>query len=77
VYVVADRTREIGIRMALGAQSRDVLLSVAGQGMRLVIPGVVLGLAGALALSRSLQSLLYGVTQYDVPTLAGGLFLLL
>lgn len=77
VYIVADRKREIGIRMALGARPREVLLSVVGQGMRLVLPGLVLGLAGVLALSRILESLLYGVAQYDPATLAGGVFVLL
>jgi putative ABC transport system permease protein len=76
LYIVADRTREIGIRMALGARSLAVLLSIVGQGMRLVIPGVVLGLAGALALSSTLESLLYGVEPYDPSTLAGGVLLL-
>ena len=77
VYVVAERTREIGIRMALGARRRMVLLSVVGKGMRLVIPGIVLGLAGALALSRGLGSLLYGVEPYDPPTFAAVVGLLL
>lgn len=68
VYIVAERTREIGIRMALGARPKGVVLYVAGQGTRLVIPGVVLGLLGALAFSRSLNSLLYGVAPYDMAT---------
>ena len=77
VYIVADRTREIGIRMALGAEPRKVQGWLIGQGLRLVMLGAVLGLAGAFALLRSLKSLLYGVGPYDPPTLAGVLFLLL
>src|SRR5262249_377764 len=68
---VAERTREIGLRSALGATPRDILGLVVGQGVRLAIVGLVLGLAGAFALSRFLQSMLFGVTPNDPVTLAG------
>ena len=64
-YEVSRRTREIGIRSALGAQSGDVLRLVGGQGLLLVVCGAVLGLAGALAVTSYLRSLLYGVTPSD------------
>jgi putative ABC transport system permease protein len=64
-FVVAQCTRELGIRMALGAQRRDVLLSVFTRGLRLALPGVMLGMVGAWAVSRLLQSQLFGVTGTD------------
>jgi cell division protein FtsX len=75
--VVGQRTREVGIRMALGAQRRDVLCDVLFRGMRLALPGVLAGLAGAWAVSRLLQSQLFGVTGTDPLAYAGSALLLL
>jgi predicted permease len=75
-YSVAQRTREIGIRVALGAQTRDVLNLVLRQGMSLAIIGVGLGLIAAFALTRVMSSLLFGVSATDLLTFAViGLFL--
>src|SRR6185503_7460682 len=75
-YSVVQRTQEIGIRMAIGAQRRDVLKLILSGGLKLVTVGVVLGLAGALALPRVLQSQLFGVTAHDPITFAGNAALL-
>jgi len=69
-YSVAQRTNEIGIRLALGAQSRDVLLMVVKQGSTLILLGLVIGMAGAYALTRLIASLLFGVTAKDPFTFA-------
>ncbi|HYY98875.1 MAG TPA: ABC transporter permease [Pyrinomonadaceae bacterium] len=67
-YSVAQRTREIGIRLALGARAGNVLRLVAGRGMALVVAGLVAGLAGALVLTRFMEGVLYGVSATDALT---------
>ena len=70
-FEVARRTREIGIRMALGAERADVLRSVAAQGLRVTVVGVVAGIAGGAAVTRFLSSLLFGLKASDPVTIAG------
>ena len=70
-YSVSQQTREIGIRMSLGAQPKEVLRLVIGQGVRLAVAGLALGLLISLALSRVLSTLLFGVSPYDPVTYAG------
>src|SRR5262245_31411452 len=64
-YVVAQSTREIGVRMALGAGVSDVLKLVLGQGMKRALVGVALGLVASLALTRMMKTLLFGVSATD------------
>jgi putative ABC transport system permease protein len=75
-YFVSQRSRELGIRLALGAKPSELFGLVVGQGMRPVAVGVVVGIAGALALTGLMQSLLFGVTTIDPPTYAAAIALL-
>jgi putative ABC transport system permease protein len=76
-YLVAQRGKEIGIRVALGARRRDVLKLVIGQGMAVALTGVSLGLGAALAVTRMIKSLLFGVSATDPLTFVGIASLLL
>jgi putative ABC transport system permease protein len=76
-YSVAQRTREIGIRMALGAGRGNVMGLVLKQGLTLVTAGIVLGLGSAFAVTRLLASLLFGVSAVDPITFAGTSVLLI
>ena len=67
-YMTGQRTHEIGIRMAMGARRSDVLRLIVRDGVALTLIGVVLGLAGALALTRLLSAILYGISATDVLT---------
>ena len=75
-YTVEQRTGEIGVRMALGAQTADVLQLVVRQGMNPVILGLIVGLAGTFAVGRLLAAQLYQISPYD-PLLVGGTAILL
>lgn len=75
-YAVSQRTRELGIRLALGAQGGDVMRLVMRQGLVLALIGLALGLAGALALTRLITSVLVGVSATDTVTFAGVTLLL-
>jgi putative ABC transport system permease protein len=70
-YAVAQRTSEIGIRMALGAQKSDVLRLVGATGMRLALAGTAVGAVGAVLLTRTMSGLLFGVSSFDVETFVG------
>jgi ABC-type antimicrobial peptide transport system permease subunit len=72
-YAVNQRRQELSVRMALGAQQRDVLWLVVKQGVVLAVIGGAAGAAGALALGRTMSSLLYGVSATDVPAFVGAI----
>jgi putative ABC transport system permease protein len=75
-YTVAQRTNEIGIRVAMGAQRRDVLRLVLGHGSRLILLGVTLGVAAGLGITRLMTGLLFGISATDPLTFAGVALLL-
>jgi putative ABC transport system permease protein len=70
-YSVAERSRELGLRMALGAQRGDVLKMIVGSGLKLAVIGIALGIAGGLVTARLIASLLFGVAPTDASTFAG------
>jgi ABC-type antimicrobial peptide transport system permease subunit len=75
-YLVGQRTHEIGIRMALGAQRREVVRMVLGEGLRVALLGVVVGIVAALGLTRLLTQMIFGVRTVDPLTFAGVAILL-
>jgi ABC-type antimicrobial peptide transport system permease subunit len=76
-YTTAQRTQELGVRMALGAQSKDVLTLVIGEGIKLALAGMLLGLGAALALTRLVRAMLFNVSANDPLTFAVGSLLLM
>jgi putative ABC transport system permease protein len=75
-YLVGQRTREIAVRRAMGAQAADVIRLIVGQGLRLIAVGLVLGLAAAVAVARLLEGLLYEISPWDVTTHVGAVVVL-
>jgi putative ABC transport system permease protein len=75
-YLAGQRTHEIGVRMALGASSADVLRMVLGEGMRITLVGVGIGIVAALGLTRLITKMIYGVGATDPITFAGVAILL-
>jgi putative ABC transport system permease protein len=75
-FAVTQRTREIGVRVALGAQTRDVVALVAGEGARIALAGLVIGVLAAWVLRRSVESMLFGIAPHD-PVTFGAVALLL
>ena len=76
-YSVSRRTREIGVRIAVGARPRDVVAMILGQGLRTIFIGLAIGLAGSLLLTRAMGSMLFGVTAADPMTFAAVVLLLI
>jgi putative ABC transport system permease protein len=75
-YLVTQRTHEIGVRMALGANRGDLLCSIVGRGLAVILTGLIFGLAGAWAFTRVLESLLFRVRPNDRATFAAAALLL-
>ena len=76
-FSTTQKTHEIGIRMALGAEAADVLRLIVGTGLRLVVGGIAIGIAGSLVLGRAIETQLVGVAVYDPPTFAATTLLLM
>jgi putative ABC transport system permease protein len=76
-YSVAQRTPELGIRLALGGQPHDILRMILADGFRLVLVGIVLGVPAAIAAATALRSLLFGVAPADIPTISAAVVLML